>query len=302
MGNNKPSQKKPLSSWTTRRLLSWTTGHLARRGVDNPRLASEMLLSHILGVTRLKLYMDPDRPASALERAAFRDLVERAAEHEPVDYLVGQTPFFSMMIKVTRAVLVPRPSTEALVEHVIQHARRTPGFNSPLIADIGTGSGAIAVTLAKHIRHSRVIAIDSSQAALKVAQENASIHDVDGQIDFRLGNLLEPLAGQRVNYLVSNPPYISDAQWERLPRNVKEYEPVLALRGGVDGLKYLQPLIAHGPCCLRTTGQLVLEIDAPQKHAVLSLAQKSERLIHEHVLADHQGLPRLLIADACGLG
>src|SRR5690606_2657740 len=137
--------------WTTRRLLSWTTDYFQRKGLDSPRLTAEMLLAHVLGVTRLKLYMDPDRPATELERAAFRELVERAARYEPVDYLVGQTPFFSMMLKVSPAVLVPRPSTETIVEHVLQHARRTPGFHSPLIVDLGTGSGAIAIAIAKHL-------------------------------------------------------------------------------------------------------------------------------------------------------
>ncbi|MEO0588722.1 MAG: HemK/PrmC family methyltransferase, partial [Planctomycetota bacterium] len=155
--------------WTTRGLLAWTAEHLKRKEVDQPRLSAEMLLAHVLGVERLGLYTEADRPASELERAAFRELVERAAEHEPVDYLVGRSPFFSLMFEVTRATLIPRPSTETLVEHVLQHARRTPGFNDPVIADVGTGSGAIAVSLAKHLAGVRVIATDVSEDALEVA-------------------------------------------------------------------------------------------------------------------------------------
>ena len=283
--------------WTTRVLLSWTTDHLAKKGVDNPRLASEMLLSHVLGVERLKLYMDPDRPASELERAAFRDLVERAAAYEPVDYLVGQSPFFSMMLKVTAAVLVPRPSTEAVIEHVVQHAKRTPGFNSPLIADLGTGSGAIAIALAKHVPHSRIIATDVSDAALEVARENAATQGVADRIEFRQGDLLEPLVGLRVRYLVSNPPYISDEQWLKVAPNVKDYEPVGALRGGVDGLKYIGPLIAQTHQFLDHPGQLVLEIDSPQKRDVLRMVEKAAGLGNGHVLADHEGLDRVLVAD-----
>lgn len=283
--------------WTTRRLLEWTTDHLAKKGIDHPRLASEMLLSHALGVERLKLYMDPDRPASELERAAFRALVERAAAHEPVDYLVGQSPFFSMMLKVTPAVLVPRPSTEAVVEHVVQHAKRTPGFNSPLIADVGTGSGAIAITLAKHVPNSRVIAMDISDAALEVARANASSQGVSDQVEFRCGDLLEPLAGQRVRYLVSNPPYISDELWAKVAVNVKDYEPIDALRGGVDGLKYIRPLIEQAHLFLDHPGQLVLEIDSSQKQSALSMVEKSVGLGNGHVLADHEGLDRVLVAD-----
>ena len=137
--------------WTTQRLVQWTTQAFENKGIDSPRICAEMLLAHVLEQPRLKLYMDPHRPASDLERAAFRELVERAMQDEPVDYLVGKAPFFSMLLKVTPAVLIPRPSTETLVEHVLQHQRRTPGFASPRIADVGTGSGAIIIALAKQL-------------------------------------------------------------------------------------------------------------------------------------------------------
>jgi release factor glutamine methyltransferase len=285
--------------WTTRRLLTWTQSHFARKGLDNPRVSAEMLLAHVLGTQRIKLYMDLDRPATELERAAFRELVERAAAHEPVDYLVGHASFFSMIFKVTPAVLVPRPSTETVVEHVIQHARRTPGFSSPLIADLGTGSGAIAVALAKHLPNCRVIATDVSADALAIARENAATHAVSDRIDFRQGDLFEPIADlkQRVRYLVSNPPYISDDEWRDVPANVKNYEPQGALRGGVDGLKLLRPLIAHGHEYLDHPGQLVLEIAASQNKTVLQLAEQSGGLRHAHILADHESLPRVLVAD-----
>ncbi|MFA9479586.1 peptide chain release factor N(5)-glutamine methyltransferase [Phycisphaerales bacterium AB-hyl4] len=286
------------SNWTTRRLLEWTAEHLKRHGVDSPRLSSEMLLSHVLGVQRLKLYMDPDRPASELERAAFRELVERASQHEPVDYLVGQSSFFSMMFKVSPAVLVPRPSTETVVEHVIQHARRTPGFHNATIADVCTGSGAIAVALAKHMPHARVIATDLYEDALAIARENAKRHDVSDRIEFRHGNLLDALGSDRVQYLVSNPPYISDEEWDAVAPNVKDYEPVHALRSGVDGLRDLRVLIAHAREHLARPGQVVFEIAASQKKAVLALAEEADGLTNAHVLADHEGLPRVLVADA----
>ena len=291
------TKSKPSVVWTTRRLLTWTTEYLAKHRVDQARIASEMLFSHVLGVERLKLYMDLDRPASELEKTAFHDLVERAGQHEPVDYLVGQTPFFSMMMNVTPAVLVPRPSTETVVEHVVQHARRTPGFSSPFIADVGTGSGAIAVSLTKHIPNSRAIATDISSDALAIALKNAQKYKVSDRVDLRKGDMLEPLAGQRVQYLVSNPPYISDDQWLKLPRHVKDYEPVGALRGGVDGLRYIRQLIDQAPAYLATPGQLVLEIDVTQKKAVMTLVHQSPGLEFGHILADHEGLPRVLVAD-----
>jgi release factor glutamine methyltransferase len=293
------SRRDDNAPWTTRRLLVWTESHFARKGIDSPRISAEMLLAHVLGTQRIKLYMDLDRPASELERAAFRRLVERASAHEPVDYLIGQAPFFSMMLKVTPAVLIPRPSTETIVEHVIQHARRTPGFSSPLIADVCTGSGAIAIALAKHLPNCRVIATDISAEALAVAKENAASQKVSDRIEFRQGDLLEPIADlkHRLRYLVSNPPYISDDEWQHVAPNVKDYEPTHALRGGMDGLKYLRPLIEHAHEYLDLPGQLVLEIADSQKPAVLKLAEHAPALRNAHVLADHEGLPRVLVAD-----
>lgn len=285
--------------WTTRRLLHWTTDFLARRGIDSPRLSAEMLLASVLEVPRLKLYLDPHRPASELERAAFRELVERAAKHEPVDYLVGQTPFFSLNFKVNPHVLIPRPSTEALVEHVLQHARRTPGFQAPSVADIGTGSGIIAICIARQLPAARVIATDISPDALKLARENAVTHSVADRIDFRQGSLYQPLQ-EKVQYLLSNPPYISDAEWEQVEPNVKDYEPVTALRAGKDGLTYLQPLIEQAHRHLQPPGQLVLEIAASQKQAVLDLASEAPGLSNARVLADGEGHPRVLVADFMG--
>lgn len=258
-----------------------------------------MLLAHVLGCKRLKLYMDADRPATELERAAFRELVERAARHEPVDYLVGQAPFFSMMLKVTPDVLIPRPSTETIVEHVIQHARRTPGFASPVIADVGTGSGCIAIALAKNLDDARVIATDISAAALAIARENAATHGVADRIDFREGDLLEPLCagGQRFHFVISNPPYIPDDEWEKVAPNVKEHEPTSALRGGMDGMDFIRPLLQGAAPLMADPGQLLIEIAASRSKQVLALAKETEGLTNAAILADHEALPRVLVAD-----
>ncbi|MCX5659407.1 MAG: peptide chain release factor N(5)-glutamine methyltransferase [Planctomycetota bacterium] len=285
------------TSWSTRRLLVWTTEYFTSKGIDSPRLSAEMLLSHVLSVPRLKLYMEPDRPASDLERAAFRELVERAVKHEPVDYLVGHAPFFSMMLKVDRNVLIPRPSTETIVEHVVQHARRTPGFLGPLIADVCTGSGAIAIALAKHVPNSRVMATDISAEALAVARANAQEQKVAERIEFLEGDLLAPIAGKRFRYLISNPPYISDAEWAEVAPNVKDYEPTGALRGGADGLAFIRPIIEQAYLFLEHPGQLVMEIAASQKAAVLKMAHEAPGLENAQVLADHESLPRVLVAD-----
>jgi len=286
-------------TWTTRRLLTWTSQYFARHGVDSHRLAAEMLLAHVLGVPRLQLYTEPERPASELERVALRELVERAARHEPVDYLTGQSPFFSLMLHVTPAVLIPRPSTETLVEHVIQHARRTPEFASPLVIELGTGSGAMAIALAKHVPGCRVIATDISADALEVARNNAQQHGVADQIEFHHGDLFEPLpADLHAQYVMSNPPYISDDEWQQVAPNVKNYEPHRALLGGADGLKFIRPILAGARRFLDKPGQLVLEIAASQKTQVLQLAGLDPGLANAHVLTDHESLPRVLVADS----
>lgn len=288
-------------AWTTKRLLQWTTVAFEKKGMDSPRVCAEMLLSHVLDQPRLKLYMDPHRPASDLERAAFRALVERALQDEPVDYLVGQAPFFSLLLKVSPTVLIPRPSTETLVEHVLQHHRRTPGFANPRVADVGTGSGAIAVALAKQFAQAgsdaTVVATDLSEDALSVAAENAEAHGVADRIDFRQGDLLEPLRGERFTYLVSNPPYIPDHEWGAVEPNVKDHEPTQALRGGAEGLDLIRPLIQNAKQHLADPGQLVVEIAACQKEQVIALARE-QGLRHPSVLVDHEKLPRVLVADA----
>jgi len=287
--------------WTTKKLLEWTAAALEKKGIDSPRLSAEMLLAHVLGLPRLKLYMDPHRPTSDLERAAFRDLVERAMAHEPVDYLVGQAPFFSMLLKVSPAVLIPRPSTETLVEHVLQHARRTPGFGKPRIADVGTGSGAIAIALARQFKQAGtdavIIATDLHDDALAVARENAAKYGVADSIEFRQGDLLGPLSGEKLTYLLSNPPYIPDHERGAVEPNVKDHEPTHALRGGLDGLDLIRPLIAGAKALLSEPGQLCIEIAACQKAEVIELA-KAAGLRHPSVLVDHEKLPRVLVADA----
>lgn len=283
--------------WTTRRLLNWTTERFENLAMDHPRLCAEMLLSHVLGVQRIKLYMDQDRPSSDLERAAFRELVERACKHEPVDYLVGHAPFYGLTFKVNKHVLIPRPSTETIIDHVIQHSRNTPGFVEPVIADIGTGSGTIAVTLAKNLPKAHIIATDISAEALEVAKENAKEIGVADRIEFIQGNLLEPVLKHRFEYIISNPPYIPDDEWDAVEANVKDHEPHSALRGGHDGLDLIRILMANAKQVANDPCQLLIEFAAAKKLDMLDLATEHGWQT-PHILADHEGLDRILVADA----
>jgi release factor glutamine methyltransferase len=291
---------KAAESWTTRRLLGWMTGHFASKGIDSPRLVAEMLLSHVIGCERMRLYMEVDRPATPLELESLRELVRRSARHEPAQYLVGETWFYGRRFFVDRSTLIPRPSTEALIEHVLQWHRAVPGHADALIADIGTGTGCIAVTLAALIPQARIVATDVSDDALALAAENAQQHEVADRIEFRQGALLEPLEALglgRFDVICSNPPYISDPEWEQVAPNVRNYEPASALRGGADGLDVIRPLIAEGERFLRPGGQLVVEIGHAQHDAVLELVKATAALTAPMVLKDHEGLWRVLVAE-----
>jgi release factor glutamine methyltransferase len=283
---------------------------LAAKNVDSPRLSAELLLAHVLGCDRLRLYMDADRPATPLERETLRTLVARALKHEPVQYLVSQAWFFSLPFHVDPRVLIPRPCTELIVEHVLQHARAEPGFapgGAVTFADVCTGSGCIAVSLLKNLPNARAAATDLSRDALNVARLNAERHRVLDRLDLLEGDLLAPLAdhpaGQHLHYLLANPPYIPDREWHStdpaiaVGKNVKHFEPELALRGGPDGLRFIRPLIDLAPARLRPDGILLIELAASTADDVLGLAAANPLLHSPRLLNDLEGHPRVLLAS-----
>lgn len=281
----------------------------ARAELDAPRLSAELLLSHVIGCERLRLYMDVDRPATELERAALRDLVKRALAHEPVQYLTGEAWFFGLRLSVDRRVLIPRPSTETIVEAALAHCKSRPGFGGKtgegvLIADVCTGSGAIALALAKNLPGARVIATDLSEDALTVARGNAERLGLDDRIEFLEGDLLaalsaHPVASQdgALGLLVSNPPYIPDDEWDAVPANVREHEPGLALRGGMDGLALIRTLLADGPRLIREGGLLLIEAASSRAREALAIAEENQLLIHQAVLFDSDRLERVVRAE-----
>ncbi len=288
--------------WTSRRLLKWMTDHFQSKQVDSPRVVAEMLLSHVLQCERMRLYMEADRPASNSERELLRDLVSRAAKHEPVQYLVGHAWFFSRQFEVNRSTLIPRPCTETLVEHVLQWHRLHPGHVQPLVADVGTGTGCIGITLAAQISDARVIATDIVPEALDLARKNAAKHRVADRMEFRLGNGVVPLkdglSHSSFDMIVSNPPYIPDHEWEtKVDRNVKEYEPATALRGGSDGLEVIRPLLDEAPTMLKPGGLLAIEIADCQHDQAIESASSSGLLENIFILKDHDGKWRVLTAE-----
>jgi len=303
-----PPTESSRGQWTTAALLTWLGEAFTKAGIDSSRLIAEMLMGHVLRCERLRLYTEADRPATAEERDRLRALAARALRHEPVQYLVGEAWFYGMPFTVDRRVLIPRPSTATIVDAVLAWARAAspaPGgatlrvASSPIrIADIGTGSGCIPIALLKQLPHATVVATDISSDALDVARTNAARHGVTDHIEFRHGDLLEPLGTDApFDVIVSNPPYIPDHEWDAVEPNVKNHEPTSALRGGVDGLQFVRPLIESAPALLNSGGLLAIEIAETTADAVLALARANTMLIYAKTLNDVDGLPRVLIAS-----
>ncbi len=283
------------------------TEAFTKKGLDSPRLSAELILTHVIGCDRLKLYMDADRPATPLERDTLRDLVGRALKQEPIDYLVGEKWFFGMAFHVSPVVLVPRPSTETIVENVLLHARAEPGFGGKTgeglrFADVCTGSGCIAVALLKNLPKATAVASDISPDALAIARKNAERHGVAGRLELLHGDLLAPLieaaggVGRDLHYLLANPPYIPDHEWDAVPPNVKDFEPHSALRGGTDGLMFVKPLVEQASQYLRPGGLLMVEVAACTAEQVVALAAAQAELENARVLTDLDGLPRVVVA------
>jgi release factor glutamine methyltransferase len=274
--------------------------------LDSPRLMGEMLMAHVLGCDRLRLYMEADRPATDLERNTLRDLVGRALKHEPIQYLVGEAWFFGLPFHVDRRVLVPRPATETIVQHVLQHVR-AGGVGGKtgegvLVADVCTGSGCIAVSILMNLTGARVVGTDISGDALEVARGNAKRHGVLDRLDLLEGNLLQPLMDYpatmgkgSLHFLVANPPYIPDHEWDAVEPNVKNHEPGLALRGGVDGLDLVRPLIEGGPELVRAGGLIMIETAMSTAGAAAELMKGRGDVEGVEVLNDFEGLPRVVM-------
>jgi release factor glutamine methyltransferase len=281
-------------TWTLGALLDWTAKHLAQKGVEYPRLDAEVLLAHAAGCKRIDLYGTRYGEVAAPEvRQTYRDLIRRRLEGCPVAYLVGRKEFYGLELSVSPAVLIPRPDTEHVVIEALALAKK---LETPRIVDVGTGSGAIAVALARHHPRAQLTAIDVSADALAVARGNAEKHDVAERVRFLQGDLLAPVANESFDLIVSNPPYIATEDLPKLPIGVRQYEPLLALDGGPGGFAVFDRLIDQARARLASGGHLVVEIGAPQEQpARARLAAMPEFSLGPTVL-DSGRHPRVLIA------
>lgn len=280
-------------SWTIGRLLDWTTNFFQQKGSESPRLDSEVLLAHALGCKRIELYTRHTEEAPEQGRQRFRELVRQRIEGCPVAYLVGRKEFFSLEFEVNRAVLIPRPDTECVVVECLRLAKDVA---EPAILDIGTGSGCLAVAVAKHHKTAHVTAVDIRAEALAVASRNAAKHGVAERIRFVEGDLFAPLSGERFDFILSNPPYIPHDDLAKLPPGVRDYEPHGALDGGRDGFAVFDRLIAETPAHLKPSGYLLIEIGSPQEAPARERIGKYEGYELEKTVHDGSGHPRALMA------
>jgi release factor glutamine methyltransferase len=286
--------------WTIGRLLTWTTDFLREKNADNPRLDAEVLLAHARGCKRIELYTAFEDVAPDALREKFRALVKERAGGKPVAYLVNQREFFSLPFEVTPDVLIPRPETELVVVRALDLAKQlvAAGRGSLRIADVGAGSGILAVTLAKHLPQSHVTAIDLSAAAIAVAKRNATRHGVAERIAWVESDVMASLGDSApFDLVVSNPPYVKTAELATLADDVRRFEPNLALDGGAEGTTVIERLLPQAAERLTAGGWLITEISPTIVARVEQLIDATPGLVRRPTLKDLAGLPRVVQAE-----
>ncbi len=309
---------EPQASWTILTTLRWTTDYFHSKGVSEPRASAEVLLAHSLGVSRLDLYLRYDQPLNPEELARFKALVVRRREGEPVAYLTGHREFWSLDFRVTPAVLIPRPESETLVAAALKAAKDLaaeekifgreghpePPSSTPEVRtsaflglEVGIGSGAVVIALAKELPRSAWVGLDRAGAALAVARDNARRHRVAERLHFLQADLLAALKPTpSFGLLVANLPYVPQAEWEQLPREIKAFEPQEALLGGDDGLELLRQLIRQAHYHIQGGGWVLLEVGDKQGPQVAALMEKTGAYDRIETVKDFNGIGRVVRA------
>jgi len=278
--------------WTVLSLIQWSTAYLEEKGFDEARLHTELLLGHVLGLERLKLYLQFDRPLTPEELASFKELFKRRLGHEPLQYILGETEFMGIRLAVAPGALIPRPETELLVEKAVDHIRAL-NREGVSVLDIGTGSGNIALAVARMMPASRVTSIDVSREALSIARRNQERLQLQNVIleerDVREG----ARTGERYDVIVSNPPYVSAEDFKNLQPEVRDHEPRLALTDEKNGLSFYPTLFQFAARVLNADGRLFCEIGYGQAEAVSRMAS-AEGIQVLDIVSDLAGIPRVL--------
>ncbi len=282
------------------RLMRWSAAYLEGKGIERGRLDAEHLLAGALGVGRLQLYLQFDRPLTREELDRYRPLLRRRARREPVQYILGRAAFRELELHVDRRALIPRPETEVLVDEILEWARAT-GRGDLRALDLGTGSGAIALSLALEGPFGRVVATDASADALALARENAALAGLAERVEFREGSLLDALAAEeQFDLVASNPPYVTDAELGALEPEVRAWEPVQALAGGADGMDVIVAIVAGAGVHLAAGGLLALEVGAAQAPSVVARVEAADGYEDVRVRRDFTGRERIVLARRAG--
>jgi release factor glutamine methyltransferase len=292
MKNRQTSSKNP---WTILKLLKWATDYFKEKKIDDPKAVAEVLLAQSLHLRRIDLYLQFDRPLEETELAAFKVLIKRKLKREPVAYIVGQKEFWSMSFMVSRDVLIPRPETECLVEAAMDIMDSWEGKENIRVLELGTGSGALVISLASQKRQNDYFASDISMKVLDVARKNADVHGLN-EIQFFVGDWMAPLADKQrfFDVIVSNPPYIPRRQIETLAPEIHRYEPMLALDGDEDGLKCLRKIVQDAWIYLKPHGWLLLEMGYDQKEDMIRMAESCGKYDQIKILKDYSGHDRII--------
>ncbi|WP_370854655.1 peptide chain release factor N(5)-glutamine methyltransferase [Megasphaera sp.] len=276
--------------WTIGALLQWTQQYFAGKGIDSPRLDAEILLAHVLHKERIYLYAHYDEPMNGEELAAYRAMVKQRADRLSVAHILGTKAFMGLDFKVSEDVLIPRPETEMLVETVVAAAKGT----APAIIDIGTGSGAIILSLLHYLPQATGTGVDISPKALAIAAENGRTLSLDGRVTWIESDLFTKVPKGACDWLVSNPPYLTKGDMEHLQPEVR-HDPALALYGGDDGLEFYRRIAAESPAYVKAGGHCAVEIGAGQADAVTAIFCRHGAYDHEQTVKDYGGIDRVLV-------
>jgi release factor glutamine methyltransferase len=282
--------------WTIRELMKSAIEHLQGRGFEEARLNVELLLAHALDLQRIQLYVNFDKPLTPEELKQFRTLYERRLTREPVQYIIGSANFMGLHFTVDPRVLIPRPETETLIEQVMLACQRYPVDEPIHILEVGTGSGNIAISIAKYVKHSLITAIDISLEALAVAKQNAHLHSVESQIQFACSDIFDQsdeVFQTQYDLLVSNPPYVPKDEWEQLQKEVRDFEPSSALTDGNDGLRFYRQMAGIISAILKPGGSIVFEVGLDQAETIAEELKRTG-LVDIQITKDLQGMNRVV--------
>jgi release factor glutamine methyltransferase len=288
-------------SWIIKDLLKVTADYLKEKEIDSPRLTAEILLSHQLKTDRVNLYLNFDQPLTENEISGYRSLIKRRVLHEPIQYITGIQEFWSLDFMVDPQVIIPRPESELLVEQAVKRIGTNFAKQSrpPRILDLGTGSGVLAISVAKELTQAQIWATDLSDGALSIARRNAEKHGVSDRIKFMYGDLWEPITNLNFTFdmIISNPPYVASEEYDDLAPEVRDYEPRLALDGHKGGMYFIEKILKGGPDYLSPGGWLIMEMAPDQTGKALLFAEQINGYGEKMRIKDYSHVYRVVLAQ-----